>query len=228
MPTVPLVVVDRSMMRARTAVGVALMIALPATACRVKDPPPITEPFNDLFERDQLGPNWFDTSEGVGYRLEQGALSARGAHNHPLWLRRALPRDVRIEFTAWSASAKGDLKVEIFGDGRSFDPDMGAYQSTGYVLIFGGWGNSKSIIARQDEHGDDVVERTSPKVVAGKHYKWAIERTGGRLRWFLDDDPVPFLEYVDEQPLDGAGHAYFAIDNWETDTWFDDLKITPL
>jgi len=29
-------------------------------------------------------------------------------------------------------------------------------------------------------------------------------------------------------PLEGAGHEYFALNNWETDTWFDNLVITPL
>lgn len=212
----------------RFAVGLGLAAAIAAVGCRVKDPPPITEPFVDLFERDSPGGNWFDTSEGKGYRLTGGALSAKGAHNRPLWLRRKLPRDVRIEFTAWSNSPEGDLKVEVFGDGRSFDPDQGAYQSTGYVVIFGGWSNSKSIIARQDEHGDDVVERTAPRVKPGQRYHWIIERKGGTLRWFLDDETTPFLEYVDDQPLDGDGHAYFAIDNWQADTWFDDLRITPL
>ncbi len=216
------------MSSARLRRYVLAVAVVTGASCRVKDPPPITEPFADLFERDSVGANWFDTSEGQGFRLTGGALSAKGAHNHPLWLRRALPRDVRIEFTAWSNSPAGDIKVELFGDGRSFDPDQGAYQSTGYVVVFGGWSNSKSIIARQDEHGDDVVSRTVPKVKVGQRYRWIIERKGGTLTWFIDDEKTPFLEYVDDQPLDGDGHAYFAIDNWETDTWFDDLRITPL
>ncbi|MEZ4367913.1 MAG: hypothetical protein R2939_16780 [Kofleriaceae bacterium] len=208
--------------------GLALLAVLGAVGCRVKDPPPITEAWADLFERDGLGENWLDTSDGRGFRVVDGTLSARGAHNQPLWLRRALPRDVRVEFTAWSNSADGDLKVELFGDGRSYDPDRGAYQSTGYVFIFGGWGNSKSIIARQDEHGDDVVSRTTPKVVRGQKYAWSIERVGKRLTWRLDGAAEPFLQYDDDRPLTGDDHAYFAINNWESDTYFDDLRITPL
>ena len=53
-----------------------------------------------------------------------------------------------------SKSPAGDIKLELFGDGESFDPDKGSYTSTGYVLIFGGWSNSLSVICRQDEHDD--------------------------------------------------------------------------
>ena len=28
--------------------------------------------------------------------------------------------------------------------------------------------------------------------------------------------------------LEGAGHEHFGLDNWQTDTWFDNLRISPL
>ena len=116
----------------------------------------------------------------------------------------------------------------MFGDGQSYDPDGGGYTATGYELIFGGWSNTKSIIARLDEHGKDVVARTEPKVAANKHYHWRIERQGKLLTWFIDDMANPFLKLEDPQPLEGPGHEYFAFNNWETDTWFDNVVITPL
>ena len=76
----------------------------------------------------------------------------------PPWLRRRLPNDAVIELDAWSQSPAGDIKVEIYGDGKSFDPNKGAYTSTGYVLIFGGWNNTKNIIARMDEHAEDRAQ----------------------------------------------------------------------
>ena len=133
-------------------------------ACKVKDPPPIGDEWRDDFERDSVGDNYFAT--GDGYRVFKGALGAKGAHNHPLWLRAKIPRDVRVELDAWSTDPRGDIKIEIFGDGKSYDPDGGAYMATGYEVIFGGWSNSKSIIARMDEHAPDVIQRTAPKVVA--------------------------------------------------------------
>jgi hypothetical protein len=206
--------------------ALATVGCLAAASCKVKDPPAITEPFSDAFQRNDLGGNWNAT--GSGYRLVDGQLSARGAKNHPLWLRRKLPRDVRIELDAWSNERRGDIKVEIFGDGSSFDADGGSYTATGYALIFGGWSNSKSLIARLDEHGNDVVERADVKVVAKQKYRWRIERKGQVLDWYIDDMSKPFLSYDDRAPLAGDGHESFAINNWETDTYFDNLVITPL
>lgn len=206
-------------------VAVSLSAASGAS-CKVKDPPPITAPWQDSFERDGLGGNWNAT--GKGYQVVSGTLSARGAKNHPLWLRRKLPRDVRIDFDTWSNEERGDIKVELFGDGASYDPDGGGYVASGYELIFGGWYNSKSMIARLDEHGHDQVQRVDVKVVPKRKYHWRLERSGLTLRWFIDDLQTPFLIYEDKVPLEGDGHDAFAINNWETDTYFDNLTITPL
>ena len=47
-------------------------------------------------------------------------LCGRGAHNHPVWLNRTLPINARIEFDAVSYGDEGDLKCEVWGDGRTF------------------------------------------------------------------------------------------------------------
>jgi hypothetical protein len=201
-----------------------LVIALTIAACKVKDPPPVTEEWKDDFERGDIGGDYYAT--GKGFDIVSGQLSARGAHNHPLWLRKKLPHDVRIELDCWSNEERGDVKVELFGDGKSYDPDAGRYMATGYELIFGGWFNSKSIIARLDEHGKDVVENTSLKVQPTRHYHWSIERVGKKLTWTIDQQP--FLVLDDPNPLEGPGHEYFGFNNWESDTWFDNLVITPL
>jgi hypothetical protein len=202
------------------------VILLTLAACKVKDPPPVTEEWQDTFDRDDIGGDYYKS--GSGYMLENGALNARGAHNHPLWLRKKLPRDVRIDFDCWSNEERGDIKVEVFGDGRSYDPDGGRYMATGYEVIFGGWFNSKSIIARLDEHGKDVVQNVALKVQPTRHYHWRIERLGRKLTWFVDDMQTPFLVLDDPSPLENQGHEYFGFNNWETDTWFDNLVITPL
>ncbi len=201
-----------------------LIPALLLAACKVKEAPPIKDPFADNFERAGIGGGYAQTGEG--YSITNGALNAKGAKNHPLWLARRLPRDVRIEFDTWSTERRGDIKIELFGDGRSYDPNAGAYTSTAYVLVFGGWNNSKSIIARQDEHGKELVERREPRVEPGRKYRWTITRRGKTIDWLIDGQP--FLTYEDKSPLEGPGHEYFGFDNWESDSWFDDLVITPL
>jgi hypothetical protein len=96
------------------------------------------------------------------------------------------------------------------------------------VVVMGGWNNSKSIVARLDEHGKDLVERGAPKIESGKRYHWKIVRRGGRVEWFVNDMTAPFLTLSDDAPLEGPGHGYFAINNWQSDSWFDNLRIAPL
>ncbi len=213
-------------MRARALAATFLTCAV-ATACKVREPPPIDQSYTDGFDRTTLGGDYNRT--GPGYRLVDGALSAKGAHNHPLWLAKRLPPgNVQIDFDAWSNSSDGDIKVEVFGDGRSYDPDGNRYLATGYVLAFGGWRNTKSILANRDEHGTAMVSRTTPAVVPGQRYHWRIVRRGQVIEWFIDDMNQPFLRYDDPAPLSGPGHEHFAFANWESDTWFDNLVIRRL
>lgn len=206
--------------------ALAMTLAMLAAGCKVKDPPPVTGPFSDMFERRSIGGNYYKT--GGGYKIKDGALSARGSYNHPLWLRKKLPRDVVIEFDAWSNTADGDIKVELFGDGRSHARNKGQYTSTGYVLIMGGWNNSRSLLAKGNEHGKELVDRRTPRVQPGQRYHWKIQRREKRIDWWVDDMETPFLSYDDPQPLEGPGHQYFGFNNWESDSWFDNLTITPL
>lgn len=179
--------------------------------------------FEDHFDRAEVGPDWLDT--GGGYAIVNGELRAGGAHNKPLWLKRKLPRDARVEFKARSMSPAVDIKVEVFGDGAS-KAIKASYTATSYVVILGGWNNSRSIIARMNEHGDDRKARTEPRAEPGRSYAFSISRKGGRFEWLLDGRP--FLELDDEAPLEGPGHDSFAINDWESEVYFDDLVVYEL
>lgn len=174
----------------------------------------------DDFQRDRIGPDWFAT--GGHWRIAGGELWSPKARNNPLWLRLKLPRDVAVEFDARSETAAGpragDIKFEIFGDGRD--------HASGYVCIFGGWGNQISVIARLDEHGADRRERRDVKVVPGRTYHMRVERAGRELRWLVDGEP--FLTFDDPRPLEGPGHDRFGFSSWEADVFFDNLVIRPL
>ena len=194
-----------------------------AGGCHGK-PPAIEAPFADDFERADLGPAWNATSPD--YRIQAGALQVANAHNHPAWLRSRLPTDAVIDLDATSNSPAGDIKVEIYGDGKSFDPDQGNYDSTGYVLIFGGWHNSLSVICRLEEHGAGrKAQRADARVVPGQRYHFTITRTKGTIDWAIDGKP--FLSWTDPDPLGGSDHAFFAINDWEAALSFDNLRIRP-
>ena len=214
-----------------TCILPAMVKALPLLflllACRQPDPPAITAVWTDDFERNEIGPDYLATAPDA-YRVEGGVLRAEKAYNHPLWLRRKLPADAIIEVDVRSDSPHGDIKVEAWGDGSSHARDKGAYTSSGYVFIHGGWSNTKSILARGNEHGNALVERTTPRVVPGQRYHWKIVRQGARIDWYVDDMSTPFLSLDDEQPLGGAGHEYFGFNDWEADLTFDNLRISPL
>jgi hypothetical protein len=188
----------------------------------------IDAPFSDTFDRAEVGPDWLDTSGGA--KIKDGKLNLVRAYNHPVWLRRKLPRDVQIDFDAVSHSPAGDLKVELFGDGESFDPDRGRYDPTSYMIVMGGWTNSTSIISRLGEH-DEAVKASrdshgAPLVEVGRTYHFTITRRGPLIDWKIDN--VPYLAWSDPQPLEGTGHEFFAINDWDADVSFDNLTIRPV
>jgi hypothetical protein len=186
--------------------------------------PTLAAPFADTFERGEIGPDWHNT--GAEYQTVGGALKIQGAHNHPLWLRRKLPANVVVELDATSRTAEGDLKVELMGDGEYFDSAGGRYDATGYMFVFGGWHNALSIISKLGEHDDAVkASRNQPKVEPGRTYHWKITKRGGFIDWEIDGRP--FLQYFDPKPLSGPGHEFFAINNWESDATYDNLRIRP-
>jgi hypothetical protein len=199
------------------------VLACLSLRCLPRGDPAVGDGFRDDFQRSELGPTWRDT--GGGYHIVNGQLRVQGARNRPLWLRRTLPRDVRVEFDVRSQSPEGDIKVELFGDGFSKATEA-SYTATSYVVIFGGWGNTKNLIARLNEHGQDRAEGKKNPVTLGRTYHMKIERKGDTISAWADDQLLAQLK--DKSPLAGGGHEYFAFNNWASELWFDNLKITPL
>ena len=204
-------------MRLLAAAAVVLAVA----GCKIEKLPP-AGPSSDDFNRAALGDAWAVT--GGNWRLDNGELVIDHAYNHPLWLKKPIPRDAIIELDCWSNDDAGDLKIEAWGDGKSF-AQTASYTATSYVFIFGGWHNQISAIARMNEHGADRKTRTDLRVEKGKKYHWRIARNGGHIDWQIDGKP--FMSYDDRRPLDGADHSYFGFNDWEAELHFDNVKITP-
>ncbi|MCA9618211.1 MAG: hypothetical protein KC731_04300 [Myxococcales bacterium] len=216
-----------------------LPVASGLSGCVPEGPPSERDPalgagFRDDFEREQLGEAYRATS--AAWQIEGGALCGRGAKNHGVWLTRRLPRDARITFDAWTTSTDGDLKVELWGDGKSHATGNSYDDATGYLAILGGWSNRRHVLARLDEHGDDrVVMEVEPSattgpaapVFAGRRYRFVIERDRDeRLRWSVDGELV--ASFDDPEPLAGPGHDHFGFNDWATPVCFDDLEVLPL
>ncbi len=202
----------------------ALLLGLASVcACIPRGDPSLSGPLSEDFNHNNLNALWRNT--GGDYQIVDGQLRVRGARNHPLWLKRVLPRDVRIEFDVRSESPEGDIKVEVFGDGVSKATSV-SYKATSYVVIFGGWNNSKNVLARMDEHGSDRVVGPARKVDRGHTYRMKIERRGDTISAWADGTLL--VEMVDPNPLWGSGHDHFGINNWQSELWFDNLVITPL
>jgi len=206
------------------AAALLALVAACAPACTPQGDPGIgAKGFSDDFNRKELGPDW--NSTGGSYSIRNGQLRVKGARNKPLWLKRTLPRDVRVELDVRSESPGGDIKLELFGDGAS-KAETTSYTATSYVVIFGGWDNTLNVLARMNEHGEDRVVGPPYKVVQGKTYRMKIERRGGMLRAWVGDHELGVMN--DPDPLEGPGHDHFAFNDWEAELWFDNLRITGL
>jgi hypothetical protein len=196
--------------------------------------PRLTEVFYDVFERAELGPDYLPTAPS--WRVQGGRLCVSGARNHPVWLRRILPVNARIEFDATSASPDGDIKAEFWGDGMSQARGVSYGDATSYLAILGGWKNTKHLLARLDEHApgqptilvDPSGRNWKARPVMVDHaYHFKVERNDGRtVQWLVDD--IELVTFADPSPLKGPGHRYFAFNDWEVPACFDNLKITPL
>jgi hypothetical protein len=194
-----------------------------AAGCRSSDPL-LAGTFKEEFERADLGSDWRDT--GGHYRIVDGTLAAKGARNHPLWLRKRLPHDVAIEFDANPTGEDGDIRVTLFGDGKSTNASDGGCGSTGYTLIFGAMKNKLDVLCREQQPaGGHSTARSDWQVVPGRTYHYYITRKGDIVDWYVDG--LAMLAFRDPQPLAGPGHEYFAFDGWESEVFFDNLTIGP-
>ena len=204
-----------------TAIVLGVVLSV-AAGCRRADEPIVSE-FTDAFDRTDLGSAWHDT--GGHYRIEKGELLAQKTRHHPLWLRRVLPPNAAIEFDAWTNSPGADIRVVLYGDGKSTNPEGEGCQSSGYALIFGGWGNKMSVICREQQ-GGHVRVRTDWPLVPGRQYHFYITRKDGLLSWFIAGHDL--MAWDDPKPLTGPGHTAFAFDGADGEVTFDNLTIAPL
>jgi hypothetical protein len=221
----------RSSASAKPAVASASSVpAVPAAPSR----PPIVAVWEDTFDRAELGPDWVSLSPT--WKVTNGRLCGRGARNKGVWLQRKLPLNARIEFDAFAESAEGDLKVELWGDGASGATSTSYTNATSYLAILGGWKNTKHVLARLNEHGEDRLEidvdpnsddERMRAIAPGQAYHFKVERADGKkVEWSVNG--VVYFDLADREPLSGAGHEHLGFNDWDAPVCFDNLKVTPL
>jgi len=201
-----------------------LGVTLAGAGCREKPDPVVTD-FSDSFDRQELGSDWRDS--GGHYSIVNGELAARNVRHHPLWLRKKLTPDVSLEFDVRTTSPEGDIRVVLFGDGKSANPDdsLGC-PSSGYELVFGGGKNKRSEICRGlDKGAGHRRVRTDWPVFPGMVYHFYITRKGGLISWYIGGHDM--LAWEDPSPLTGPGHESFGFDGGEGEVFFDNLVIAP-
>jgi len=164
-------------------------------------------PYEDKFDRVTLGEAWW--SNGGLWRIVEGQLYSPGVGNNPLWLKARLPPDVRVEFDVRSEGSDGDVKWEMYGDGRN--------HSTGYLFLFGAWRNRESRICKLEEHALTQVEVRAQLAAAAHPLPRQMD--------LLEIVGAPFARWSARRDLERMEKGGF----WQRDTPFvvkrSDLKV---
>ncbi len=181
--------------------------------------------FEDTFDRAEVGDKYLQSGPDLNWaagtwKIEGGRLVAEKIHNAALWLQVPMPEKVRIEVDVKPETDVGDIKVEVFGDGRT--------HQSGYIAIMGGWKNTVNCLARRDEHSEERKQdaRCGPNarcVEPNVEMHWTIIRTDNAVRWYVDGQLL--LVYDDKHPVLGN---HFAFNNWEAKGSYDNLRIYDL
>jgi hypothetical protein len=171
--------------------------------------PPVAAavPYQDRFDRATIGDAWW--SNGGLWRIVDGQVYSPGVGNNPLWLKARLPPDVRVEFDVRSEGPDGDIKWEMYGDGRN--------HSTGYVFLFGAWRNRESRICKLDEHALTPDEARAQLAAMARPYP--------RQMSFIEALGAPFSRWSARRDLERIEKGEY----WQRDTPFvvkrSDLKV---
>ena len=187
------------------------------------------------------------SASSLGPRLGSGG-DRRVAHRErpPVREQRAQPRRLASEDAPGERPDRvrrdqrqrtGDLKAEVWGDGRSAATGRSYTNATSYLTIFGGWHNTLHKIARLNEHGTDAKEIKVDEQDLGRPAR-AAGHGGAALPLQDRADRRQDREVVRQRarvphvpgraPLAGMGHDHFGFNDWEAKVCFDNVKVTPL
>ena len=110
-------------------------------------PAPIQAPFADDFERVELGSGWNATS--AAYRIDGGKLEVSNASTTRPGCAAAFRPMRSSTSTSCPRARRATSRSSCTATENPSIPTR-SYDSTGYVLIFGGWHNTLSVICRME------------------------------------------------------------------------------
>ncbi len=169
--------------------------------------------FSDDFERDELGDDW--KTIGGEWRVEDGKLVCGNAYSE-IVINKAFSGCQRIEFEALtSAEIPCDFSPVIHSGGKGSRGFEG-----GYLLQFGGSGNTLNRILRANQPLED---RSADRfIVPGHVHNIIAELDGYIVRLTVDGHTI--VEGHDPEPLVGPGHEIAGLYVYR-ETFIDNLRV---
>jgi tetratricopeptide (TPR) repeat protein len=151
------------------------------------------------------------------WRVEGGALEARGGSPAMIALLRPVPGDVRVELEARldaiPGHASGDLSVVLLPEGSSAIEE-------GYFFGFGSNANTHTKLLRRGSQ----VATADVQITPGRLHSVLVERAGNRLRLAVDGEDV--LVYEDPQPLDLGRGTRVVLYTWDSLARFERVRVS--
>jgi hypothetical protein len=163
----------------------------------------------DDFERAGLGADW-QVLAGA-WSVADGQLVTTGG---ALLATRKFPGLQRLEF---QASVMPNPGISDMSPAIHCGP---AKHSTGYLLQFGGYHNSRNSIQRK---GDVLVQNSDIRIEPGKVYSIVAEYDGGIVRLTVDGKTV--VEHADPYPLVGPANEQIGFYVFEGNVKIDNVKV---
>ncbi len=194
--------------------------------------------FQDDFSRKALGENWlveWDEAQGSSVGLQDDKLLLDTQGGVSVWLKKALPKNVRIECTRQVLldgkpnDRLSDLNFFWHCPNPFFEKqrkgDFAAYDSLAlYYVGIGGNYNTTTRLRKYDGKGERVLwQEKNDKVhllQANTVYKIVLEVINGQVAVWVNNQL--YFTQQDASPLAGG---YFAIRSTKSRQWIDDVKI---
>jgi len=171
------------------------------------------------FSNPDIGARW--EVMGAHHEIVDGELRLWGGELHLLLLKRDLPEDIRLEFECRIDGAYlndvGCLLSAIRSD-NAWETSV-----SGYAFKYGAYTNTLNVLTRLDRRL--WAEPASP-LVSGKTYRVRVERIGGRLTMWVNNQEI--CSVVDPDPLSGSSRTTAGILGWIADTRYRNIRIYSL